>query len=220
MSDAFANGSDDKGLMALEAKMIGKLFINGIEPGTTNAVLYAKIGYPDLPPWRFPPGIMEYAQYLIYYSQTGDELMAIAHANVTMMAIERRCRRDKAFDKMRKEAKRIARSYTRARLEQAAVSRAVDGVDKTIYWQGIEIGTERVYSDSLMSKLLDRVDKADLESDKAVDPNALTTHDAEAATRQIFRKLLGTEEDGGIDAADAAIEEDAAVTKEAEDDPW
>lgn len=40
------------------------------------------------------------------------------------------------------------------RLEEAARGRAIDGVTKTIYYKGDEVGTEQVYSDSLMALFL------------------------------------------------------------------
>lgn len=39
-------------------------------------------------------------------------------------------------------------------LEDEAIRRAVDGVDKPIYYQGTKVGTEKVYSDFLLHKLL------------------------------------------------------------------
>ena len=39
-------------------------------------------------------------------------------------------------------------------LEAEARRRAVEGVEKTIYYQGAEVGTETVYSDSLLTTLL------------------------------------------------------------------
>ena len=39
-------------------------------------------------------------------------------------------------------------------LEAEARRRAVEGVEKTVYYQGAEVGTETVYSDSLLTTLL------------------------------------------------------------------
>lgn len=223
MTTSAANESDPKGLVALESKLIGQLYARGIPEGTTNAQLYKQIGYPDPPAWRYPPGILEFAQYLIYFSVKGDELEALCHAGLTMTSVERRCKIDKGFERMRKEAKRIARSFTRARLESAAVDRAINGVDKNIYYLGDVCGTEKVYSDGLLSKLLDRCDaqdSKDIETSK--DPNTMGGHEVESATRQIFRKLLGGEEDGGMDVADAAIEEDSSnrVAEQQSEELW
>ena len=40
------------------------------------------------------------------------------------------------------------------KLEQEGLRRAVDGVDEPVFYQGIECGTKRVYSDSLLSMML------------------------------------------------------------------
>jgi len=39
-------------------------------------------------------------------------------------------------------------------LEEEALRRAVDGVDKGVYHDGEKVATERIYSDGLLSKLL------------------------------------------------------------------
>ena len=39
-------------------------------------------------------------------------------------------------------------------LEEAGLKRAIEGGEKTIYYQGIEIGTEKVYSDSVLTFML------------------------------------------------------------------
>lgn len=40
------------------------------------------------------------------------------------------------------------------KMEQEGLRRAVDGVDEPVFYQGIECGTKRVYSDSLLSMML------------------------------------------------------------------
>lgn len=59
--------------------------------------------------------------------------------------------RDPNFDKACQEALEEATDY----MEAEAIRRAIKGVDKTIYYQGVPIGTETIYSDSLLLRLLE-----------------------------------------------------------------
>lgn len=47
-----------------------------------------------------------------------------------------------------------AKSVGALRLESAAIHRAVNGVDKGIYYQGLLVDTEKQYSDGLLTQLL------------------------------------------------------------------
>lgn len=73
------------------------------------------------------------------------------------------------------EQVRAAEEAATARLEEAAMRRAVDGVDRPVYQQGKLVGHEKVYSDHLLMRLLEARDpsryspKSKLEMSGSVD---------------------------------------------------
>lgn len=69
----------------------------------------------------------------------------------TMDALYYRRKHDKAFA----EAWALALDRAGDVLEDEAMRRAVQGVDKDVYYKGEVVGQERVYSDGLLGKLLD-----------------------------------------------------------------
>ena len=77
------------------------------------------------------------------------------------------------------------------RLEDAAVTRAVDGVPKGIWHQGVRCGTEQVYSDGLLAKLLEaNIDKYRSKSHIAIeDVSKLSPVDKAARIAAVLDKV-------------------------------
>jgi hypothetical protein len=68
------------------------------------------------------------ARSTVYHAREHDEAFATAWGDIAEMTLER--------------------------MEAEAIRRAVDGVDRAVYYQGMEVGLERQYSDTLLIFLL------------------------------------------------------------------
>jgi hypothetical protein len=68
------------------------------------------------------------ARSTVYHAREQDDAFAAAWADISEMTLER--------------------------MEAEAIRRAVDGVDRAVYYQGEEVGLERQYSDTLLIFLL------------------------------------------------------------------
>jgi hypothetical protein len=81
----------------------------------------------------------------------GDMFKAAKAAGVSLMFVQQWCKDDKDVQVRLHEAKSVGAM----RIESAAIERAVDGVDKAVYFKGEVVGFEKVYSDGLLGKLLE-----------------------------------------------------------------
>lgn len=81
----------------------------------------------------------------------GDELEACRYVGVSMQFVSQWRKDDKEVDARLNEAARVGTLG----LYSAAVSRAVHGVEKGIYYKGVKVDTEQQYSDTLLAKLLE-----------------------------------------------------------------
>lgn len=98
--------------------------------------------------YKFTPEKQD--QFFAFVEKTGNVTAGARHVGVSKAAVFYRVNKDPAFAKRLLEARELAV----ARLEQEAVRRAVEGVDRPIYQQGALVGVERVYSDNLLLALL------------------------------------------------------------------
>lgn len=80
----------------------------------------------------------------------GDMLDAAKSVGVSLMFITQWCKDDALVNQRLQEAQRVGAQ----KLYSAAVERAVNGVDKAIYYKGEVVGHEKVYSDGLLQSLL------------------------------------------------------------------
>lgn len=87
--------------------------------------------------------------------ETGDWKAAISRFNVTKTAFHAALKRDLRLA----ERIEIAENVYLDSLENEARRRAVNGVEKGVYFQGERVGTEKEYSDRLLDKLLTAADK-------------------------------------------------------------
>lgn len=87
--------------------------------------------------------------------ETGDWKAAISRFNVTKTAFHAALKRDLRLA----ERIEIAENLYLDSLETEARRRAVNGVEKGVYFQGERVGTEKEYSDRLLDKLLTAADK-------------------------------------------------------------
>lgn len=94
-----------------------------------------------------------------------------------------------ADDEYFAECVSVARANHLAKLEAAAHKRAVDGIEKDIYFKGVVVGKERVYSDGLLQTLLaanDRERYGKSGGDVSVNVNNGMDNDQ---TKQVMDKL-------------------------------
>lgn len=87
--------------------------------------------------------------------ETGDWKAAISRFNVTKTAFHAALKRDLRLA----ERIEIAENVYLDSLETEARRRAVNGVEKGVYFQGERVGSEKEYSDRLLDKLLTAADK-------------------------------------------------------------
>lgn len=75
---------------------------------------------------------------------------AASEAGVDRVTVWHRRKNDEAFD----QAVKDAIEHAADKLEQEARRRALEGTEKGVWHQGVQVGTERVYSDALLALLL------------------------------------------------------------------
>lgn len=80
----------------------------------------------------------------------GDELAAARACGVSLTFVNQWRKDDKEVDERLAEAARVGTQG----LVSAAIQRAVHGVEKGVYFKGVRVDTETVYSDGLLQTLL------------------------------------------------------------------
>lgn len=88
--------------------------------------------------------------YLLALRETGLEATSAQAAGVTLRKVQREYEADEAFHEDCLDAKELMAD----KFEAEAMRRAVEGVEKGIYYQGDRVESEVQYSDSLLTKLL------------------------------------------------------------------
>lgn len=96
-----------------------------------------------LPPWA--------PQFLAEYQKHGLKATAAASVGTTTKAIDKLALDCIEFEDAMHEAEELAADP----IEREAYRRAVLGVKKGVFYRGIKMDTERVYSDSLLAKMLE-----------------------------------------------------------------
>lgn len=96
-------------------------------------------------------GSLSYQRFISVLAATGTISFSARMAGHSVKSIQRRREHYPEFDEA---ITRALEYFSSAILERAAISRAVDGVDKAVFHKGFIVGYERVYSDSLMKTLL------------------------------------------------------------------
>ena len=97
---------------------------------------------PHTPPWV--------DSYIVHLRRTGLERTAAAAAGTTTRQVNLLRERDLEFDLACKDAEEQAADV----LELEARRRAVDGIEKGVYYQGERVDTQIEYSDTLLGTLL------------------------------------------------------------------
>ena len=83
-------------------------------------------------------------------SNCGDLLAAAKAVGVSLIFVNQWCKDDRVVNDRLTEAARVGAQG----LVSAAIQRAVNGVEKAVYFKGEVVGHDRVYSDSLLTTLL------------------------------------------------------------------
>lgn len=114
----------------------------------------------------------EKAVFLQKLMEVPNEHRAALAAGVTILQARKAKREDPGFATACEMAKNMAVGFA----EEEAFRRAVEGVPKQVWHQGIPVGTEQVYSDSLMGRILEANDpryerKSQVKADVAVNMN-------------------------------------------------
>lgn len=119
-------------------------------------------------------------------AETGDERAACAAMDVSRVSFRSALEKDHSF------AERIAMAKDQylAELEREAKRRAVDGVEKKIYYKGDEIGTEIKYSDKLLETLLNAADPDKYSKKTNVENNTNINVDADTGMRKKLAAAL------------------------------
>lgn len=94
-------------------------------------------------------------KFLRALEKVGNLNSAAAHTGVSRDTVYQHMRKNEDFAK----AVEIARGKATFKLEEEAWLRATEGRDKTLYYKGEEIGTEKQYSDRLLERLLEASDR-------------------------------------------------------------
>lgn len=89
--------------------------------------------------------------FLRYLASSGNLSYSLKQVGISRSTFQNTCNQNKEFDALVEEAKQYAADM----LEMEARRRAEQGTDKGIWHQGDLVGTEKVYSDSLMKTLLE-----------------------------------------------------------------
>lgn len=90
-------------------------------------------------------------KYIDALRETGLEGRARTEARVPRSLVETRYRNDPEFQ----DAVDDALDKWADKLEAEAFRRGVEGIDKGVYYQGEKVDTEKQYSDSLLSRMLE-----------------------------------------------------------------
>lgn len=125
---------------------------------------------------------------------------------VSTQTVTNERRRDEVFDRQVDEAREGFAEH----LESEAYKRAVTGVEKVVYFKGVPVGKERVYSDRLLETMLaanNRRYKRDDAAKVAVVVAPLSTQELMAA-RDIGRE--------NVEALDAVAREFVELEREAD----
>lgn len=91
-------------------------------------------------------------KYLLQLANTGLKVAAAEGTGHTYDAFLKYRRRDDEFEADCLAAMEVFKES----LENAAVTRARDGIDEPVYQGGVQVGTKRKYSDKLLELLLKR----------------------------------------------------------------
>ncbi len=91
------------------------------------------------------------AVFLEKLAEVPNEHRAALAAGVTILEVRRAKKEDIEFATACEMAKNLAVGFA----EEEAFRRAVEGVPKQVWHQGIPVGTEQVYSDQLMGRILE-----------------------------------------------------------------
>lgn len=94
------------------------------------------------------------ARYLEALCEVPHEHRAALAAGVTILQVREAKKKDPQFAAAAEMAKNLAVGMA----EEEAFRRAIQGVPKTIFYQGIPVGSEQEYSDALMSRILESND--------------------------------------------------------------
>lgn len=136
-------------------------------------------------------------------AETGDERTACAALEVSRVSFRNALEKDHSF------AERIsmAKDQYLAELEREAKRRAIDGVEKDIYYQGDKVGTETKYSDKLLETLLHAADPDKYSKQTKVENTTSINVDADTGMRQKLAAALQLDiKDTPIPLEDEAIE--------------
>ena len=128
--------------------------------------------------------------FLAQLRLTGVVTQACDAAQIARHAVYDRRQNDPDFAKAWDEAREMAAD----RLEQEAVRRAVDGINKPVFYQGEIVGFEKEYSDTLLVLLLKaaKPDKYRERSDIRVDFSRLTDAELDDLVNGKPPKQLGS----------------------------
>lgn len=88
--------------------------------------------------------------FLGAYALTGVMATACEAAKVSRETVQRWGHEDATFEGLMRQAYEDARD----RVEHELVRRAVDGVDKPVYYKGVKVDTVKEYSDTLLALLI------------------------------------------------------------------
>ena len=142
-------------------------------------------------------------QFLEVLAAVGNRSSAAAASGLAPSTIRNYASKDPEF----KEMVEIAELKYLSDLEQEARRRAVDGVDKPVFYRGEIVGHEKVYSDRLLDKLMTGADKGRYGTGNNTTNNNLVVTD-EKNVAGILGKFLGVDLSKPIEASSAAPDED------------
>lgn len=124
-------------------------------------------------------------KFLEALSTYGNITSAAGVVGVSASTVKRHMSEDEFFA----ECVNVAKAQHLAKLEAAATKRAVEGVEKAVWFKGQKVGTETVYSDGLLQTLLaanDRERYGKSGGDVSVNVNNGMDNDQ---TKQVMDKL-------------------------------
>lgn len=132
--------------------------------------------------------------------ETGDWRVAVAAVGVSRIAFRNALKKDVQLA----ERIEMAEANYLGELEAEARRRAVEGVEKGIYYKGDRIATEREYSDKLLDKLMAAADKEKYSKQTNV-KNDTTVNITQDALRKKLAGMLGID----FEASPVPIEDEA-----------
>lgn len=134
--------------------------------------------------------------------ETGDWRTAIATLSISRVAFKNALKKDVQLA----ERVEMAEGKYLAGLEAEARRRAVEGVEKGIYYKGDRIATEREYSDKLLDKLMTAADKEKYSKQTSV-KNDTNINVTQEGLRKKLAGMLGIDyEQSPIPIEDEALE--------------